>query len=285
MSKPKPLRDAELVKLLLDPRRSRILEYASRPVSVNELAEKIGELPSRVYYHVHKLEEAGLLEVVDTRQRGNLIEKLYQSTHPELDFSLDLAVFGNMPSVTAQFEQMLVPGLRLIEYGARLRAERAKRAPAEEGNHPTNQGRHPANEERHPTNQGRHPDDPLVHMTVSWNDLTESEWRAKTRALNAVIDSGNEEDDAKAPPLSAPGDTSLSTSENTPMNASGDPREVTSGDLPLDSPADASGEPQSRFAFIVLSYRLEDAEKLGFFKKSNADEEDPEGERRPSRDE
>jgi DNA-binding transcriptional ArsR family regulator len=277
MSKPKPLRDAELVKLLLDPRRSRILEYASRPVSVNELAEKIGELPSRVYYHVHKLEEAGLLEVVDTRQRGNLIEKLYQSTHPELDFSLDPAVFGNMTSVTAQFEQMLVPGLRLIEYGARLRAERAKPAPAEEGNHPTDEGRPPANEEQHPTNQGRHPDDPLVHMTVSWNDLTESEWRAKTRALKAVIDSGNEEDDAKALPLSAPG--------STPMNASGDKPGSASGNPHLHAHPGASGEPLSRFAFIVLSYRLEDAEKLGFFKKSNADEEDPEGERRPSPDE
>lgn len=226
MSKPKPLRDVELIKLLLDPRRSRILEFASHPVTVNELAEKIGELPSRVYYHVHKLEEAGLLEVVDTRQRGNLIEKLYQSTHPDLNFSLDPAVFGNMPSVTAEFEDMLVPGLRLIEYGARLRAERMQ---------------------LDPTDEGRRPDDPLVHMSVSWDNLTESEWRAKTKALKAVIDSGNENNDAKDPHLDASGDT--------------------------------SSEPQSRFAFIVLSYRLEDAERLGFFKKENSTEENMEGKR------
>ncbi|MCL6445449.1 MAG: winged helix-turn-helix domain-containing protein [Alicyclobacillus sp.] len=221
MSKRRPLRDVELVKLLLDPRRSRILELADHPVSVNELAEKIGELPSRVYYHVHKLVEAGLLELADTRQHGNLIEKLYRSTSPDLHFSVDPALFGKISSVTMQVEQMLVPGLRLIEYSAKLRAGRMQ---------------------KDPTDAQRHPDDPLVHMSISWDNLTESEWRAKTKALDAVVGIQNEDGHTENPDR----EPSVNTSTG----------------------------PQHRFAFIVLSYRLEDAEMLGSFKNENSSEDD-----------
>ncbi|MEH7455786.1 winged helix-turn-helix domain-containing protein [Bacillus sp. JJ1127] len=69
-----------LYKLLCDPKRQSILHYAAeRPITVKELAEKLNEKQSRLYYHVKKLEEAGVLEVVETKAIGNLTEKYYQA--------------------------------------------------------------------------------------------------------------------------------------------------------------------------------------------------------------
>lgn len=69
-----------LYKLLCDPKRQSILHYAAeRPITVKELAEKLNEKQSRLYYHVKKLEEAGVLEVVETKAIGNLTEKYYHT--------------------------------------------------------------------------------------------------------------------------------------------------------------------------------------------------------------
>ncbi|MGG0151092.1 ArsR/SmtB family transcription factor [Bacillus mycoides] len=69
-----------LYKLICDPKRQKILHHANKqPITVKELAEKLNEKQSRLYYHVKKLEEAGILEVVDTKVIGNLTEKYYKA--------------------------------------------------------------------------------------------------------------------------------------------------------------------------------------------------------------
>lgn len=72
----------ELMKVLSDPRRERILHLAAvEPKTVKQLAEELGEDPLRLYYHVKKLLEVELLEVADTRQHGNLVEKYYRAVN------------------------------------------------------------------------------------------------------------------------------------------------------------------------------------------------------------
>ncbi|MCR8643931.1 winged helix-turn-helix domain-containing protein [Paenibacillus sp. N1-5-1-14] len=74
------LSDVEMIKVMLDPRRYLIMKHAEKePVTVKQLAEKLDEKPSRLYYHVNKLEEIGVLQLVETKTQGNLIEKYYQT--------------------------------------------------------------------------------------------------------------------------------------------------------------------------------------------------------------
>lgn len=58
--------------------RMRVLKAAAVPRSVREMAEALGVPTTRLYYHVNKLEEAGFLDVVETRKSGARVEKIYR---------------------------------------------------------------------------------------------------------------------------------------------------------------------------------------------------------------
>ncbi|MGM9988135.1 MAG: ArsR/SmtB family transcription factor [Bacillaceae bacterium] len=85
------IKDVELMKLLLDPKRSRIVQFArEKPMTVKELAERLNEKSSRLYYHVKKLEEYGVIKVVETRQVSNLTEKYYQTIKEAITVDVEL---------------------------------------------------------------------------------------------------------------------------------------------------------------------------------------------------
>lgn len=117
LAKQKTVTDIELIKLLADPRRRRILNLCeSEPKTVKEIADALGEQPSRLYYHVNKLLEHNLLEVVKTRQIGNLTEKMYQATHAETYYNPDLRLMAEHPELFLSFlHKTLDPGLRMYE--------------------------------------------------------------------------------------------------------------------------------------------------------------------------
>jgi len=68
---------ADQVEALNSTFRIRILKAAGVPRSVREIADKLGVPITRLYYHVNLLEEAGFLNVVDSRKSGARIEKIY----------------------------------------------------------------------------------------------------------------------------------------------------------------------------------------------------------------
>jgi DNA-binding transcriptional ArsR family regulator len=71
-------RPAEL-RLLSDPRKWRIFEALhDAPASPRELARRFSEKPTALYHHFARLERAGLIAVVETRQRRGVVERLYQ---------------------------------------------------------------------------------------------------------------------------------------------------------------------------------------------------------------
>jgi DNA-binding transcriptional ArsR family regulator len=78
--------DIETLKLIADERRLAILRLLRRPRTVKELAEELGESPTKLYYHINLLEQRGLLRVVATSVVSGIVEKTYQVAARQLRF-------------------------------------------------------------------------------------------------------------------------------------------------------------------------------------------------------
>jgi DNA-binding transcriptional ArsR family regulator len=71
--------DLDRAAALLKPMRVRLLRLLTRPQSLAELAESTSETPQKLYYHVKMLERAGLVQQVDERRAGAMVERVYQA--------------------------------------------------------------------------------------------------------------------------------------------------------------------------------------------------------------
>ncbi len=72
--------DDRLMEIFVDPRTSRILldTVRAKRITVKELCDRNPEIPrSTMYRLLTKMERAGLLEVVDYRQKRGTVEKTY----------------------------------------------------------------------------------------------------------------------------------------------------------------------------------------------------------------
>lgn len=69
----------EQLRAMADMLRMRILDLLrERPMTVTQLGEVMGMAPAKVHYHVRELEKVGLLRLVETREKGGILEKYYQ---------------------------------------------------------------------------------------------------------------------------------------------------------------------------------------------------------------
>jgi putative molybdopterin biosynthesis protein len=74
------LHDFEQIKLLADPRRLKILrQLMSAPASLTQLGHALGEHPAWVRHHLKQLEQARLVEIVETRITSGVVEKFYRA--------------------------------------------------------------------------------------------------------------------------------------------------------------------------------------------------------------
>ncbi len=81
MAKVKVITDPEIIKLMLEDTRRKILALLrNREMTISQLSEILGKTPQTVYHHIEKLKEAGLVEVKRTEMKGNLVEKYYGRT-------------------------------------------------------------------------------------------------------------------------------------------------------------------------------------------------------------
>jgi putative molybdopterin biosynthesis protein len=68
------------LKLLADPRRLAILQHLmSAPATLTSIGNVIGEHPAWVRHHLKKLEDVGLVKLVETRIQSGVVEKYYQA--------------------------------------------------------------------------------------------------------------------------------------------------------------------------------------------------------------
>ena len=74
------LNDPTGAALALHPLRRRLLAAFRTPCSTAAAARRVGLSRQRAGYHVRRLRQAGLLEVVEERRRGNFVEQLLRST-------------------------------------------------------------------------------------------------------------------------------------------------------------------------------------------------------------
>jgi len=78
MSSIERLRDFEQIKLLADPRRLKIMrQLMAAPASLTQVGHAIGEHPAWVRHHLKLLEQAGLVEMVETRITSGVVENFY----------------------------------------------------------------------------------------------------------------------------------------------------------------------------------------------------------------
>lgn len=86
------IKTLDQLKALTHPLRLRILELlVKKALTTKQIAEALGEDPLKLYYHVTALEEAGLIELVETRMKANLQEKYYQAVAKS--FTMDKSLF------------------------------------------------------------------------------------------------------------------------------------------------------------------------------------------------
>ena len=86
------VRDLETLKVIADPLRTQMLEALIRePLTVKQVADKLGLTPSKLYYHINMLEKHGLIQEVETRVVANLIEKVYRAAANDVE--IDPALF------------------------------------------------------------------------------------------------------------------------------------------------------------------------------------------------
>ena len=89
------LDDPEVLRLIADPLRLRILELLRQaPHTVTELAELLGVARTRLYYHVRLLESHDLVAVAETHVVAGITEKRYRVTAYRL--SVDKSLLGGL---------------------------------------------------------------------------------------------------------------------------------------------------------------------------------------------
>ncbi|WBQ03731.1 winged helix-turn-helix domain-containing protein [Kribbella sp. CA-293567] len=88
----KLLEEPEKVRAALSPLRRQLLDLLQEPASGTQLAAAL-ELPrQRVNYHLRELEKAGLVELVEERQRRGCVERILRATSGS--FVVDPSVMG-----------------------------------------------------------------------------------------------------------------------------------------------------------------------------------------------
>jgi len=72
--------DPAAAEVSLDPVRARLLAELAEPGSATTLAARIGLPRQKVNYHLRTLERHGLVQLVEERKKGNVIERVLRAT-------------------------------------------------------------------------------------------------------------------------------------------------------------------------------------------------------------
>lgn len=70
----------EQAKLLGSAQRVKILgTILDTPKTSKQVADELGDSPGSIHYHIQKLYDGGLIDLVETRTVGGIVEKYYKS--------------------------------------------------------------------------------------------------------------------------------------------------------------------------------------------------------------
>ncbi len=121
--------DLEQVKVLADPLRLRILEPLCEAArTTKQVAEILGEKPTKLYHHIDALERVGLIRLEKTRQKRGTLEKYYRAI--ATSFRADPELFS---SASGSQENWAAMGATVLESAvAELRGMEPKSRPLPE---------------------------------------------------------------------------------------------------------------------------------------------------------
>jgi DNA-binding transcriptional ArsR family regulator len=85
------IEDLEQMRTVADDLRRRIVDsLAARAMTVTQLGDLLGVAPAKTHYHVRELERVGLVKLVETREKGGVLEKYYRTVAKVLAVSPDV---------------------------------------------------------------------------------------------------------------------------------------------------------------------------------------------------
>jgi DNA-binding transcriptional ArsR family regulator len=103
----------EQAEALLKPQRVEVLRQLAEPRSCTEVGARLGQTPQRVYYHVKRLADAGLVVQVSERRVRGIVEGIYQAT--ARSYWLSPALVGTIGGRRARDELSLGYLIELVE--------------------------------------------------------------------------------------------------------------------------------------------------------------------------
>ena len=74
------IEEAERAQVMLHPARLQLLENLAEPASAAALARRLDQPRQRINYHLRELEEQELVELVEERRKGSVVERIYRRT-------------------------------------------------------------------------------------------------------------------------------------------------------------------------------------------------------------
>jgi DNA-binding transcriptional ArsR family regulator len=113
---------ADRVRLALSPLRRQLLERLRKPASAAQLAAELDLPRQRVGYHLRLLEQAGLIEMVQERQRRGCTERIMRTTAGS--FLVDPGVMHDLRQGDRfAAEQLVALAADTVRQVARMRAK------------------------------------------------------------------------------------------------------------------------------------------------------------------
>lgn len=103
----------EQAEALLKPQRIEVLRQLAEPGTCSDVAARLGQSPQRVYYHVRRLVQAGVVEQVSARRVRGIQEGIYQAS--ARSYWLSPKLVGRLGGRRAQDELTLGYLLDLVE--------------------------------------------------------------------------------------------------------------------------------------------------------------------------
>jgi hypothetical protein len=74
------IQSLEQLRTVADELRVSIIgRLVLKPMTASQIAEDLHQPPNKIHYHVRELERVGLIHLVETRERGGVLEKYYRA--------------------------------------------------------------------------------------------------------------------------------------------------------------------------------------------------------------
>jgi DNA-binding transcriptional ArsR family regulator len=96
---PARITDLRQIRAIADPLRIRMLQlFAQGPLTTKQVADRLGEKPTRLYNHARTLERAGLVRLVRTARNRGTTERYLEAVAPGFEVDESLFAMGRSGS-------------------------------------------------------------------------------------------------------------------------------------------------------------------------------------------